>query len=99
MLPEVDRFTINDLRTLASACHDLATRYLVRFIDARDQEDIAAADQAWERYQRYWQAETAAVTTDEVAAEDLPDALKRLLDDPETEAEVSGLINDRLPAY
>jgi len=85
----VDPLASTGLPELANACHDLAARYLVRFIGAQDAGDQAAAADAWERYERYWQAEALAVDGDETCAAGLPDGLRRLLEHPGIAREIA----------
>ncbi|GEM_PF-4120969 len=92
MTMQAERYSVGDLRALANACHDLATRYLVRFIDAEDQKDTNTAAVAWERYQAYWQAELLAVTTDEVERAALPAELRSLLDNTAIASEIAAQI-------
>jgi len=92
MTMQAERYSVEDLRALANACHDLATRYLVRFIDAEDQRDTSAAASAWQRYQAYWQAELLAVTTDEVDRSALPAELRSLLDNAAIAGEIAAQI-------
>lgn len=44
MTLQADRTTEHQLSALANACHDMADRYLVRFIEAQDLGDQPAAD-------------------------------------------------------
>lgn len=83
------------LSTLANACHDLADRYLVRFIEAQDLGDQPGAGAAWKRYQQYWQAETLALAAGD--GEPLPPGLLCLLQDPAIADELAQALGAPLP--
>ena len=89
---------IHQLGALANACHDMADKYLGRFIEAQDLGDQPAADAAWQRYQQYWQAETLAVTTDEGPTGELNADLQRLIDDPCIAGELAEILGRPVPA-
>jgi hypothetical protein len=86
------------LGALANACHDLADRYLVRFIEAQDLGDQPAADAAWHCYQQYWQAEMLALTTDEGQGGGLDPDLRVLSEDPSIAVELADILGGPVPA-
>jgi len=98
MTLQADRANVHLLGTLANACHDLADRYLVRFIEAQDLGDQPAADAHWRRYQQYWQAEMLALTTDEGQAGVLHSDLRELIADPCIAGELADILGGPVPA-
>lgn len=98
MTLQADRTTEHQLSALANACHDMADRYLVRFIEAQDLGDQPAADAAWKRYQQYWEAEMLAITTNEGKAGELDPDLQRLIDDPCIAGELADILGRPVPA-
>ncbi|MSQ10411.1 MAG: hypothetical protein EXR52_05330 [Dehalococcoidia bacterium] len=98
MTRQADRATPLQLGALANACHDMADRYLVRFIETQDLGDQPAADAAWKRYQQYWEAEMLAITADEGKAGELDSDLQRLINDPCIAGELADILGRPIPA-